>query len=64
MLLGCVMCLSSVTLCNISLCKYFIDIVGVNIGILCACRNHCVSSGVERRGNFSSVLLRWAPLIF
>ena len=46
--LGCVMCLSSVMLCNINLCRYFRDIVGVNVGMLFACLSHCVSNGVGR----------------
>ena len=39
-------------LCSISLCKCFREIVEVNVGIFCASRNHCVSSGMGRRGNF------------
>ena len=49
-------------LCSISLCRYFREVEGVNVGIFCAWRIHCVSSGVRRRGDFSSVL-RWAPLV-
>lgn len=36
--LGCVNCLSSVMLCNINLCRYFRDMVGVSVGILCLAR--------------------------
>ena len=50
-------------LCNINLCKYFRDIVGVRVGILCAWRIHCVSNGVGKTGNFSSLLLRCIPLV-
>ena len=50
-------------LCNISLCRYFREVVGFNVGIFCAWLIHCVSSGVGRRGNFASVLLKWAPLV-
>ena len=57
------MCLSSVMLWSISLWRYFREVVGVNVGIFCACCIHCVSSGVGRRGNFSSVLCKWAPLV-
>ena len=48
---------------SISLCRYFREVVGVNVGIFCVCLIHCVSSGVGRRGNFVSVLLKWAPLV-
>ena len=49
--------------CYINLFKYFREVVGVIVGIFCAWRNHCVSSGVGRRGNISSVLLRWMLLV-
>ena len=45
-----VICLSSVMLCNISLCIYFREVVGVNVGKFCACCIHCIASGVGRRG--------------
>lgn len=45
-------------LCSIGLCRFLREIVGVSVGMLCAWRIHCVSSGVGRRGFFSSVLLR------
>ena len=52
-------------LCNISLCRYFKDSAGAIVGIFLACRIHCVSSGMRRRGNLSIVLLRWASqLVF
>ena len=50
-------------LCNISLCRYFREVVGFNVGIFCAWLIHCVSSGVGRRGNCASVLLKWALLV-
>lgn len=56
--LGFIMCLSSVILWSINLCRYLRDIVGV-----CVCCIHCVSSGVGRRGNCSSLLLRWMSLV-
>ena len=52
------MCLILVMLCNIGLCRYFKNSVGVIVGIVLACRIHCVSNGVGRRGNLSIVLLR------
>ena len=52
------MCLISIMLCNISLCRYFKDSVGVIVGMFIARRIHCVSSGVGRRENLSIVLLR------
>ena len=58
-----VMCLSSVTLCSISLCMYFREVVGFNVCIFYVCLIHCVSSGVGRRGNFSNVFFKWAPLV-
>ena len=35
----------------------------VSVGILCVCRIHCVSSGIGRKENLSSVLMRWVPLV-
>ena len=43
---------------SISLCRYFREVVGVNVGIFCVCLIHCVSSGMGRRENFASVLLK------
>ena len=57
------MCLSSVMFCSINLCKYFREVMGVSVGVFCAWHNHCVSNDVGRRGNFSSVLLRWVLLV-
>ena len=59
--LGCVMCLNSIKLYSINLCRYFRDIVGVNVGILFACAS--VSNGVGRRDNSVIMLLRWIPLV-
>ena len=50
-------------LCSISLCRYFREIVGVNVGKFCAYCINCVSSGVGRRGNFCSVLFKRTPLV-
>ena len=50
-------------LCSISLCRYFREVVGVIVGIFCACCVHCLSSDVGRRGNFCIVLFKWAPLV-
>ena len=43
--------------------QIFKDNVEVIVGIFLVCRIHCVSSGVERRGNLSIVLLRRVPLL-
>ena len=61
--LRCVICFSSNILCNISLCRYFSDSVGANVGIFLACIIHCVSNDICTRGNTSSVLMRWVPLV-
>lgn len=37
--------------------------VGVTIGIFLAWSTHCVSCGVGRRKNLSSVFIRWALVI-
>ena len=37
--------------------------MGVSVGILFASRIHCVSNGVGRRGNSSSVFLRCVSLV-
>ena len=60
---GCVICFSSKILCKSSLCRYFSDNIGVNVGMFLACILHCVSNGVGARGTTSSVLLRWVPLV-
>ena len=57
------MCLSSIVSCNISLCKYFRDSVGVNVGMLLVCNIHRDSNGVGMRGNSSSVLMGMFPLV-
>ena len=36
---------------------------GVSICIFLACNIHCVSNGVGRRRNSSSVLIKWVPLV-
>ena len=58
-----IICLSSVILCSISLCRYFREVVGVDVGKFCVCCIHYVSSDVGRRGNFCSVFFKWAPLV-
>jgi hypothetical protein len=57
------MCLSSVMLWSISLCKYFRGIVGVNVGIFLCLTHPLCFEWCGKKGEFSSVLLRWAPLI-
>ena len=51
-------------LCSISLWRYFSDSSGVSVGMCFACSIYCVSNGVGVRGKFSSVFLRWIPLVF